>query len=186
MDLAIFLVSKLLDLIPNGDIICYSDIGCTFNKYGIIRFEEYLSLASNHDSLCFGLTHLEKKYTKMDTYKKIFPDTFEHVNTNQRMSGVFFLKNTVKNKKILEEIKNISIEKNHLYFNDNPSKEMNDINFFEHRQDQSVFSLISKKYNFFAYLMKHIGRLIGPRMENIFQYGLQELDQNFIKISRNY
>ena len=59
-------------MIPDDDLICYVDIGCTLNDDGIGRFKEYCALTLEYGSLCFELTHLERKFTKMDTYKKFF------------------------------------------------------------------------------------------------------------------
>lgn len=145
-----FLVSRMMELSSDDDLICYADIGCTFNDAGIARFGEYCALTSEYGSLCFDLGHLERAYTKMDTYKKIFPETLDHLNTGQRCATTFFLKNTQDNRNIFEEIKKISVENNHFYITDVPSQEQNHEEFKEHRHDQSVFSLMSKKYKFYC------------------------------------
>ena len=143
-----FLVSRIMDLVPDEDLICYADIGCTFNNDGIRRFKEYCALTLEYGSLCFDLGHLERSWTKMDTYKKIFPENLYHLNTGQRLAGIFFIKNTMENKNIFEEIKQISVENDHFYITDVPSQEPNHEEFKEHRHDQSIFSLMSKKYKF--------------------------------------
>ena len=51
---------------------------------------------------------------------------------------------------LLKEIKNISTENNYHYVSDNISNLYNDHRFLEHRHDQSIFSLIAKKNNFFV------------------------------------
>jgi len=145
-----FLISRIMELVPDDDLICYADIGCTFNNDGVKRFKEYCNLTLEQGSLCFDLGHLERSYTKMDTYKKIFPETLDHLNTGQRCATTFFLKNTQNNRNIIQEIKNISIENDHFYINDNPSHELNHEEFKDHRHDQSVFSLMSKKYKFYC------------------------------------
>jgi len=145
-----FLVSRMMELSSDDDLICYADIGCTFNDAGIARFGEYCALTSEYGSLCFDLGHLERAYTKMDTYKKIFPETIDHLNTGQRCATTFLLKNTQDNRNIFEEIKKISVENNHFYITDVPSQEQNHEEFKEHRHDQSVFSLMSKKYKFYC------------------------------------
>ena len=58
--------------------------------------------------LVFDVGHPEFKYTKMDTYNRIFQNDFKYLETNQICATAFFLKNADSNKKILEEIKNIS------------------------------------------------------------------------------
>ena len=66
------------------------------------------------------------------------------------MCNYIFLKNTQDNRNIIQKIKNISIENDHFYINDNPSHELNHEEFKDHRHDQSVFSLMSKKYKFYC------------------------------------
>jgi len=139
-----------MENVPEDDLVCYADIGCTFNPQGFLNFEGYKTIASDFGSLCFDLGHLERAYTKMDTYLKIFPDAMEHLNTGQRCATTFFLKNTKENRDIVEEIKQICVEDDHYYITDAPSTEPNHSEFREHRHDQSVFSLISKKYKFYC------------------------------------
>jgi len=145
-----FLVSEIMNNVPENDLVCYTDIGCTFNSQGLLKFEHYKTITSDLGSLCFELELPEREWTKMDTYLKVFPDTMEHFNTNQRVGGIFFLKNTKVNRDIIEEIKEICVEDNHFYINDSPSKEPNHPEFKEHRHDQSVFSLITKKHKFYC------------------------------------
>lgn len=145
-----FLVREFLNNIPEGDLILYTDIGCTFNYKGKPRFMEYCDIVQEKNSLTFELEHLEFTYTKMDTYKRIFPDDDSHGNTGQRCSGIFFLKNNKENKDIFDELKQFHVENNYINVTDEPSMIPNHPSFVEHRHDQSIFSLMTKKHNMFA------------------------------------
>lgn len=146
-----FLISELMKSVPENDIICYADLGCSFNPNGKERLSEYYQLAIENGSLCFDTFHLEKKYTKFDTYARIFPSDDCHLDTGHRCATVYFLKNNKANKKIIEEFKSISIENNYHYIDDSKSLSLGEYNFLiEHRYDQSIFSLLSKKYNFYC------------------------------------
>jgi len=145
-----FLLSEVMKNVPDDDLVCYADIGCTFNPEGLLNFEGYKTIASDFGSLCFDLGHLERVYTKMDTYLRIFPDNLDHLNTGQRCATTFFLKNNQENRDIVEEIKEICVENDHFYIMDKASSEPNHSEFREHRHDQSVFSLITKKYDFYC------------------------------------
>jgi len=146
-----FLISELMKNIPDNDIICYADIGCSFNVQGLSRMKEYISLVENNESLCFDIFHLEGEYTKSDTYFRIFSNDKSHLNTGQRCSTTYFLKNTKENKFIIDECKQISIEDNYRYIDDSESIILNSEMFKgEPRFDQSIFSLMSKKYNFYC------------------------------------
>jgi len=146
-----FLISELMKSIPENEVICYADLGCTFNVGGKKRMGEYYSSVMENGSLCFDIFHLEKEYTKSDTYFRIFPDDERHFNTGQRCTTTYFLRNDQKNKDIVEELKAISIENNYHFIDDSESLIPNSDCFKgEHRFDQSIFSLLSKKYNFYC------------------------------------
>jgi len=145
-----FLTSKLMSEIENDDIIMYCDSGCTLNQNGLSRLEYYVNTAYKNGSLVFDVGHPEFKYTKMDTYNRIFEKNLKHLETNQICATAFFLKNNSINKKLITEIKNILIENGYHYVSDEQSNLKNDSRFLEHRHDQSIFSLIAKKNNFFV------------------------------------
>jgi hypothetical protein len=145
-----YLILKIMKEIPKNEIISYVDIGCTFNKFGIDRIYDYYNIVNEKDNLSFSLPYPEAMFTKMDTYRKVFPYSDEHFYSKHILSGIIFLKNTVKNQEIIEELKSLSIENEYHYINDHPSVLKNDPIFSSHRHDQSIFSLMNKKYNFFS------------------------------------
>lgn len=145
-----FLIFKLMSEIKTDDIVMYCDSGCTLNPNGLERLKYYVHMANEKGSLVFDVGHPEFKYTKMDTYNRVFKDNLSNLETNQICATAFFLKNTDVNKKIVDEIKNILIENQYHYVSDSKSNLNNDSRFLEHRHDQSIFSLLAKKNNFFA------------------------------------
>jgi hypothetical protein len=112
--------------------------------------KEYHRMVLDKGSLCFDILHLEREYTKSDTYVRVFPNDESHFHTGQRCSTTYFLKNNKENKSIIDEINVISTESNYHYIDDSASIRSNDILFKGHRYDQSIFSLLSKKYNFYC------------------------------------
>lgn len=145
-----FLLGALMEKIPDDDIICYLDIGCTLNPLAKDRFYDYVAHTVESGALCFEIPYKERDWNKMDCYNRIFPDDKSYLHTNQRAGGMFFLKNNNLNRKIILEIKTISTELGYHYLSDAPSILENYHSFKEHRHDQSIFSLISKKYNFYV------------------------------------
>jgi hypothetical protein len=144
----IFLISELMKSIPEDDVICYADIGCTFNINGKKRMYEYYDIVMENGSLCFDTLYLEIEYTKSDTYFKIFPNDQKYLYTNHKCATAYFLKNNKKNRLFIDEFKSMSTENNYHYIDDSASTLKNNILFKDHRYDQSIFSLLSKKYNF--------------------------------------
>jgi len=142
-----FIVHELMKKIQKNDIVLYLDAGCTLNKNALQRMIDYYNESLLKENLVFQLEHKESKFTKKDTFNKI-SSNIEHYYTNQICATAFFLKNTERNNNILTEIKHICVDKNYFYINDESSIESNDEEFISHRCDQSVFSLIAKKYNF--------------------------------------
>lgn len=146
-----FIIREALNKIPENDILLYTDIGCHFNHSARDRMQYYYETCLEKGSLLFELSHLpEYMFTKMDTYKRVFPFGEKSLKTPQMVGGIIFLKNTQKNKEIFDELKVIGTEKNYHHLNDNESEYPNHTEFQGHRHDQSVLSLIAKKYHLFA------------------------------------
>lgn len=146
-----FLISELMKSIPEDEIICYADMGCSFNIDGKQRICEYYFSVVERGSLCFELPYPEKRFTKLDTYFRVFPDDRNHLNTNHRCGTVYFLKNNQINRNIIEEFKSISVEDNYHYIDNSQSLMLDDsCGNVEHKFDQSIFSLLSKKYDFYC------------------------------------
>ena len=146
-----YLILEMMNKVEENDIIFYSDLGCTLNKYGTKRFNEHIIKTKKFGVLTFRLEHEEFKYTKIDTYKRVFGDSFAHFSTPQILAGAFFFINNKFNKSIMKEMINIGIKNNFYSISDKPSTIPDHKNFIEHRHDQSLFSLIAKKHNL-AYL----------------------------------
>lgn len=141
-----YLVLKTLENMNDNDILIYADAGCTLNKHGLNRFNEYLDIVKNskYGILSFELPFLEKFYTKIDLFSHMSLDNDEYLNSKQLMATIFILKKCSHTEFLINEWYKISSIYNLL--DDSPSKINNDVNFIEHRHDQSIFSLIRKKY----------------------------------------
>ncbi len=141
-----YVTKRLLAKIEEGDILFYADAGCTLNKEGKDRFNEYVDmlLKSEFSSLSFQMDHLEKKYTKGDLFKYFNLEKDEEIkNSGMLVGGVFFV---IKNKNsvdLINEWYSICHSKRHL-IDDSKSEYPNDHEFISHRHDQSIFSLLRK------------------------------------------
>ena len=143
-----FIVLKTLESINDSDILFYADIGCHFNKDRINRFYEYLDMVIDNEKLCFELPYIEKAWTKSDlfNYFNVLDDK-NITDTFQRPSGAFwFVKNDV-NMEFIKKWLQVYYDDFSL-IDDTPSKLKNSSIFVENRHDQSVFSILSKIYNF--------------------------------------
>jgi hypothetical protein len=150
-----YLVMRVLESMEDNDILLYCDAGCVLNPYGIDRLEEYFNIVSKLESgiLNFHLepgTHpnndlfKEFRWTKNDLFNYLDLDS-EHINSNQRISGIFLLRkcpNTINfSKKWYETSCNYNL------IDDSPSIISNHETFELHRHDQSILSCLSKQFN---------------------------------------
>lgn len=144
------IIWKTIEKAKMGDYICYCDSGaCFIKKIDIlIEFME----KHNEDLLCFDIPFLEYQWTKRDVFDYFNLNEDEYLNSNQRCSTYFIFKVTNKTKKMFKEYKVTSEVASHL-FTDEISQHSNSNyeGFIENRHNQSVFSLLTKKYKYQSY-----------------------------------
>ena len=142
-----YLNKKLLEKINNNDIVLYCDAGCKINNNedSIKRLNEYIEIVKNSDKgiLSFSLDLKEQAWTKMDLFECLncYDDLKE---TNQLVGGIFIYKKCEHTISLI----NKWYETSSIYhlIDDSKSILKNNEDFKQHRHDQSIFSLIRKKY----------------------------------------
>lgn len=134
----------------DDDILLYADVGCHLNKEAINKFYKYLDIVIENGALCFELGHVEKSWTKSDLFNyfnvldnKNITDTFQRAATS-----FLLLKNDI-NLNIVNKWLQVYYDDFSLA-DDTPWKISNSEKFIENRHDQSIFSILSKIYNFYA------------------------------------
>lgn len=141
-----FLTLKILEKMNENDILVYADAGCELNPHGKDRLNDYFEIVTKHSTgmLAFQMNHLEKKYTKSDLFHAFNMNTNKCLNSGQIMATTFILKKCNHTLNLINEwYKYSSIY--HL-IDDSKSIIENDKEFIDHRHDQSIFSLMCKKY----------------------------------------
>lgn len=144
-----YLILRLMETLEDNDVILYMDSGCQLNYQALDRLKFYYEKALEYGGVYFKLTHPELMFTKMDTYKKVFPDKEADEEELQNCATAMLLKVCDENKKFLEEWYSICTEDSYRYVDDSESEIENSSIFTDHRHDQSIFSLLVKKYNCF-------------------------------------
>lgn len=145
-----FLIRQLMNRLEEDAIIFYMDAGCELNHQGIKRMAEYHDYAVTYGGLVFTLKHqVEVHYTKMDTYKRVTGDVVYNETDRQILATALLVKNTPLNRVFIDEWYTICCENRYHYLDDTVSHLKNHELFKEHRHDQSIFSLLVKKYNLF-------------------------------------
>lgn len=144
-----YLISELLENIPKESVVFYMDSGCQLNLNGMHRFKEYYEYAMESGGLAFRLKHPELEWTKSDTYYRVFKKLGNDLDQTQCVGGINFFKNVTETVEFVKEWQKICCEDNYHYIDDSPSDMENHPIFKEHRHDQSIFSLLVKKHNYF-------------------------------------
>jgi hypothetical protein len=132
----------------NFDLLCWLDAGFTLNPGGRKRFLDYVSMAqdSSYKMLSFFNVHTEYMWTKADLAERLrVNDKPEIMCSSQLSSGFFIMAPTRSNIRLIKDWAKISLENNYHYSSNEPSKHPNHEKFVEHRHDQSIFSLLTKK-----------------------------------------
>lgn len=135
---------ELLNTIEDGDVVVYVDAGCELNNAYRDRLYEYIDIVKQSDKgiLSFDLGLPEKTWTKMDIFSQL--EAFDQLDSTQLLATVFIYKKTERTVKLFQEYAELSTVY-HL-IDDSPSILPNDPSFKENRHDQSILSILRKKY----------------------------------------
>jgi len=141
-------VTKLtLHSLHENDILVYADAGCTINPKGMQRLLEYFDIVnkSQYGILSFKTVHLEKTWTKMDTFEYYDANHDESIfETEQLVGGIYVIRKCQHTVDLVNKWYDGCC--NYNLIDDSPSAIPNHTSFRENRHDQSIFSVIRKKY----------------------------------------
>ncbi len=141
-----YFVDKTLQQLSDGDFLfyCDSDTGLTHPVDPIF----HLTITKNQDIIPFELPyHIEKEWTKRDLFISMNCDTPNYYDTPQRRAGFFVLRKSALSVKFVREWLSLAQDEHLLTDTPNQLGTPNYPGFQEHRHDQSIFSLLSKKYH---------------------------------------
>ena len=134
---------KTLNVMNTGDVLLYLDGGCEVFKGDM---NSLIDKCVKHHILYTLTGTLEKEYTKTDLFIEMGLNDDIIKDGPQYQASAIFLK---KNDKIMRFVKEwYTLCCNYHLIDDSESIDKNDSIFIEHRHDQSVFSLLIKKYNY--------------------------------------
>lgn len=138
---------ELKDLSKN-DILVYCDAGCVINNKGEKRFKEYIELLKNSDECVISFQMKGCKEREWTT-KEIFNYFNIDINSKEANSGqihatILIMK---KNEKLMEILdKYFKVLKDDIYLVTDKYNTNQIDKFRDNRHDQSIFSIIRKKY----------------------------------------
>ena len=142
-----YIIKKTMELMNHGDILLYLDCGCELNirkKDALIKFFELVKT-----ELIIGTKiSIEHLFNKMDLILKLDMNNDLYTNSEQHQAGAIMFYVCDKTYAIVNEWYKIGSE--YHFIDDSTSISENVSNFVEHRHDQSIFSLLTKKYSVFS------------------------------------
>lgn len=158
-----WIIKTKLNLLSEGDILVYSDVGFRINPTGRPRLYEYLSRVKRSESGVLGFqatrpekagpvkddgrslpAWLEKYWSKGDLIDYFgVRDQPEIVGTPQIQSGLIFFRKCPSSLSFVDQWLEV-YESDFALVDDSESRSNNFNGFREHRHDQSVYSLLGK------------------------------------------
>ena len=135
-----YFIKKTLEKLNYGDIIFYADAGLYFTD----KIEKILNKVSNFDIICFDIPLIEEQFTKKKVLKNMDCLSDKYTKSNQIIATYFIIKKTKFVEKFIDEWLQLCSNYDLISPSDNKDEKYN---FISHREDQSIFSLLCKKYD---------------------------------------
>lgn len=154
-----YLILKTLERMDDGDILLYADLGCFFNPKGRKRMLEYYDMVEQSASGIMGvrgqvvstnnmpeMIRCDNEWTKGDVfdYFGVRNDPY-YTHTTQFESGVIFFKKSPVAIQFVKDWYQAYLD-DYSLATDAPSRSPNLKEFVENRHDQSIYSMLAKKY----------------------------------------
>lgn len=144
------IVIDALNQINYGDYLIYSDSG----SYYINEVKCLIDFMKEKKEkiLIFDSEHIEKSLTKRDIFLYLNCDSIEYTDSLQRISTYFIIEKSMEVEKIFQEFKDLTYNAPYLFTDDeNKLGKENYKEFIDTRHNQSVLSLLTKKYDIASY-----------------------------------
>ena len=139
-------ILEFLKINKELDGIVYMDAGCEINytPESLMMFNVYKNQLSKCNALVFSTGVVEKNWTKSDLFEYL--NCFDLKDAPQLHATYFAVRKCEKSVDLVKQWYNISSI--YSLLDDTPSKIPNDASYIEHRHDQSILSLLIKKFYF--------------------------------------
>lgn len=138
-----------LDQIEDNDILFYSDAGNTINPNGKKRLLEWIEMVSHDDNDILGIVHEQYKeyeYTKEDVFHYFGIDKNDIIRkTGQFFVGALVIRKTESSSDLINQW--FEVGSMRLDLIDETALLQNDPRFVAFRYDQSLISVLLKKYD---------------------------------------
>jgi hypothetical protein len=141
-----YFLHKIISIINSTDILFYADSGSVFVRRMDKIFEAVTSDKRGIVGFKLAGGHLEKHYTKRDLLIHMGMNSEKYTDTPQRMASFMCFRGTDEAKSIVSEYHQLCCNPK-LIMDDPNSDGWIEPNFVDHRHDQSIWSLLTKKHD---------------------------------------
>ena len=142
----IYIVKLTMENMNDGDILVYLDAGCEIDIRKKKYIQEYFNFVKYEEMLFTTTNWHECQYNKMDTLIELDANSDFYINSYQRQAGVVMYLICDRTRDLVNKWYEMAC--NYHLLDDSSSIHQNNPKFKEHRHDQAIFSILSKKYNF--------------------------------------
>jgi len=139
-----YFIAKTLEQLAAGDYLFYLDSGAFFLKNAAVLMQELDK--TDQDIMGFELPLIEGQWTKKELFINMNCDAPGFAASNQILASFMLIKKTKMSTQFCQEYLAFSCDE--IKLTDSPSTGIQQKDdFISHRNDQSIFSLLYKKYN---------------------------------------
>jgi hypothetical protein len=146
-----YFIKKTLDMLSSEDLLFYSDSGSYFVRPISTLIDGIRTQDHNRGLVAFELQHAEKAWTKRDAFILMDCDSTTYSESNQRLASFNLWRKTPFTIGFINEYLFYAQDERIITDLENQCGYANYPEFNEHRHDQSIFSLLTKKYGLSAY-----------------------------------
>ena len=140
-----YCICKALNEIKLGDYLLYADSGSFLIKNIDVVLDEIKKY--DQDVIAFELPLIESQWTKNELFSTMNCDDDKYTSSNQINGSFHLIRKSEKSVSFYNELLSLSCDERNIT-NRNFSNITQRSDYIEHRYDQSIFSLLYKKYNF--------------------------------------
>lgn len=144
-----YIIIKALEKLSEGDYLFYMDSGAFLDDDIHLLINEME--AQETDIMLFEVPYLERHFSKRDAFILMDCEMPEYTETKQRLAGFVLLKNTDRAQRFVREWLNYCQDERIVTDNPNVMGKENYEGFRDNRHDQTVLSLLSKKWGIAAF-----------------------------------
>ena len=142
-----YLIKKTMDQMKDGDVLLYCDAGCELAQEKRDKLLSYFDIV-NRDSIIGTNIENDIEWNKQDLITRLGMQDHPSLEGRQRQSGILMILKNSTTYRIISEWYELGSD--YHMIDDSPSVEENHPSFKEHRHDQSLWSLLTKKYSVYS------------------------------------